>query len=280
MDPVTLLIIVMAVMAATDKATDGWIVGGAKGAGHNLWKTETARARKSRARRRKANQATAWGRLKNAVGEETLVFLGAVWAGWKAGIRAEQQRRRARREAKRERRQALIDAPNEEAVEADQTPNDDQTATPNEEAKPEAEAPNAQVTPGSVDLNTPTTESSAVPNADGATPERKDTPLVSDINSAPEAIAAWEALYKELEPIVDDAVAVAKRAVVTSDSMGDFAIGSEDDAASMVRSFGVTGQKALEEVAALLSALKAMYSASIEAADGKAAAAHKPMQAA
>lgn len=109
-------------------------------------------------------------------------------------------------------------------------------------------------------------------------PTRTEGTTVADINSAPAAIALFEAFRGRFEE--PEALLTALRDEIASaaDSMGDFAIGGEGDLSAGPQAALDAVVQAKEALDGYLSALHLEYDASIEAAEAKAAAAHRPMQ--
>jgi hypothetical protein len=306
------VVIIIGVLLVAFLVTDGVsggvlrdeLIGGVSGAGRNVWETETKRARAARKARRKKNSGTRWGQFKNAIGEELITIAAAAGKGYAAGRRARHDKRKARKAERRQerakeaeaRKAALDSATTDPNAGPAQAPNGGPNPAPNApapdpNAKPAPGAPSgpaSQAAPPSGPNTGPPPQPNPAPSGlplapltnEGSTATQGSTETVTDISTAPAAIAAWEALHKKLEAISDDAQGVAQEAATLADSMGDFAVGAEEDTAAAVREFATQGIKALEAVEAEIEALKAEFSASIEAADGKAAAVHAPMRAA
>jgi hypothetical protein len=144
------------------------------------------------------------------------------------------------------------------------------------------------------------------PNPNQPAPAGTRGNLVADTNSAPAAIAAWEAigsrweslqsrtdaLHAELETLGNETDALHGDVGALADGMGDFAIGGESDVTGalggLVASMTTARESATAVTADLASAkertdgyvdaLHLEYDASIEAAAGKAASAHEIMQ--
>jgi hypothetical protein len=335
---------------ASDAASGGrlgaasW--GALKGAGQEMWKTETTRARSARAARRLRNSKTRLGRAKNTMGEEFLVFFGALGRGARNGARTGiddlyHRRREAAVRADAARQQATADAgrnmvpcPGCRGAGCDWCAGDGVvprwTVDPRDGVIPgpeQAEAvagenpcglcgarrgPNGiclnsdclerlsrcrryidQKPPtrcgnptdgglfctecdGALGLKPNLNEPPAAPAAGDSTPNGE--PTVADTNTAPEVIAAWEGIFRQLETTTDELVALAPNVAQVADSMGDFSVGSENDASEAIARLSTGAQAALEEVERVIAELKREFGASIEAADGKKAAAHQPMQ--
>jgi hypothetical protein len=314
-----ILLLVIAGLLIPDLASDGWlraeVGGGVKGAAKDLWRTETARARKARQARRARNTQTRWGRVRNAVGEESLVMVASIARGWRAGRKAAQIRRRARRDLDAARAAAGLaadeqvpcpDCGGSREVGCDWCAGDGTvpawTVDPALGVIPWPDWAQTEP-PGSAPEPAPIVhaclgcaygvENHGKPHTCGKTNEppasetppaeqinRKGPATMTDITTAPEAIEFWRSLYAKLEPIVDESATVSKSAEQGADGMGDFAVGNEDDAAGQVKAFGVAGNHALEAIASVIEALVREFGASIEAADGKSTAAHAPFQAA
>lgn len=131
-------------------------------------------------------------------------------------------------------------------------------------------------------------------------------PSMADINSAPAAIAAWEAfgsrweslqsradtIQGEIDSLKNETHALYDEIGTAADGMGDFAIGGEVDTAAAAGDMTIDASMAKEQtdnlvgsistakeaVNSYIAGLHAEYDASIEAAAGKAADAHSVMQ--
>jgi hypothetical protein len=137
-------------------------------------------------------------------------------------------------------------------------------------------------------------------------PTRTEGTAMTDVNSAPAAIAAWEAiggrweslqsradsLQGEWDSLKNEADTLHGEIATLADGMGDFAIGGEADVAGSMSEVAdaltsakeqadnvVTGlASAKERTGAYVDNLHLEYDASIEAAAGKVADAHAVMQ--
>ncbi len=101
---------------------------------------------------------------------------------------------------------------------------------------------------------------------------------MADINSAPAAIAAFEAFRGRFEEPESLLTALRDEVTSTADAMGDFAIGGEGDLSGAAQAGVNALARAKEAIDAYLSALHLEYDASIEAAASKQTAAHRPFQ--
>lgn len=101
---------------------------------------------------------------------------------------------------------------------------------------------------------------------------------MSDATNAPAIIAAWESIANRFEAPGAEIKQIGADMAGLADSMGDFACGKEGDAVGGTQMALQALGQAYEGVQAEIQGLYDEFAASIEAAAGKGAVAHAPMQ--
>lgn len=311
MDPLSMLVIIAIASGAVDWCSGGMVradIGGAlRGATKGVWEYERTRSRNSRARRRDARSATWYGRTINALDDEVRGACRSSWTGLRDGAKSGHADWRANRwpnspirsGANRvvDRAKTLRtddpsppeDPANRGPEQANVDPKEPRTDPPND--------PNPQVTGGepveadeelvlipdpATSKPNPNEATGTTPNEDSTEtrqPEKEGTKNMSDITNAPALIAFVNEMLKDrLEEVIATLRKKAEDVHLLPERAGIFAIGGEEDLSGGLDSAIDQVTTFIEMADAYVDRLYDEYSASIEAAEGKAASAHAPMQ--